>query len=199
MWVRLRLYQIGFQRLVRSGEKLSNDPMSHARYLQGALCVFGLSNTLLPIIGTPWYNYFLRYLLGLDVHPKAMIHAALMIEVHLWKIGHALLDHGAMVVPHYMKQGHYHFHRVTVSDGAWIGANCRILVPKLIESQCRVLPGTFILPRERILSETLWSGIPGAPVTTFRTREHVSRIRRRSSMRISREIKNHDSSRDISR
>jgi amino acid adenylation domain-containing protein len=164
-WIRLRLVHLRFKDIVKDGESLCNSPECHAAYLQAAFGIFGLSDFLWPVIGTPIYNYILRYVMGLEVHPNAIIHTAIMIEAHLWKIGNAVLDYATMVVPHYMKSGSYWFHDVNVPDGAWIGANCRILVPSSMESDSRVLPGTTILPRECISRGTVWSGIPGAPVT----------------------------------
>lgn len=172
-WIRMRLLHLRFKDIVKDGESLRNSPECHAAYLQAAFGIFGLSDFLWPIIGTPIYNYILRYIMGLEVHPNAIIHTAIMIEAHLWNIGNAVLDYATMVVPHYMKSGGYWFHAVNVPDGAWIGANCRILVPSNMEGDSRVLPGTTILPRERILRGTVWSGIPGAPVTKHLVKEDM--------------------------
>ena len=172
-WLRMRLSLIRLNDIVKDGGSLSSSPECHATYLQAAFGIFGLSDFLWPVIGTPIYNYILRYVMGLDVHQSAIIHTAIMIEAHLWKIGNATLDYATMVVPHYMKSGSYSFHAVSVPDGAWIGANCRVLVPSKIERNSRILPGTTILPRECILKGTVWSGIPGAPVTKHLAKQTV--------------------------
>ena len=102
--------------------------------------------------------------MGTRIDSGALLFFPVAPEFHLLDIGRAHIDWMSKVTGHYVKDGKYRFEEVRVEDGAWVQAYTRILVPRIIEGGSRVLPGSMILPGERIERGSIWGGIPAAPL-----------------------------------
>ena len=114
--------------------------------------------------GTPWYNGMAR-LCGIDVHAETLLFSPIsLVEAHLLHLGKGMVDWGAKLATHYVRDSQYFFKTFQMGDGAWIQANCRVLAPEIIEQGARLMPACTTLPNERITKGTIWGGIPGGPI-----------------------------------
>lgn len=160
IWLKYRLQQIGYYKLVQPGKSLGNKLCDHISYLQGSLAVFQMNENLHYLVGTPWYNLFLRHLLRVDVDHRAIILTYMMPEWHLIKIGKCLLERYSIASTHSIRKGEYIFDNVNILDNAWVGGKCRLLCPKSIGQNTRILPGSLVFPGESVHTGEVWAGTP---------------------------------------
>jgi carbonic anhydrase/acetyltransferase-like protein (isoleucine patch superfamily) len=160
IWLRTRLQYIGYYDLIQAGKSLGNTLSDHVTYQQGSLGIFKLNENLHYLVGTPWFNLFLNRLLHVKVSDKAIILTYMMPEWHLIEIGRCLLERYSIASTHSIRKGQYIFDNVEILDNAWVGCKCRLLCPKLIGQQSRVLPGSLVFPGESVHQGEVWAGVP---------------------------------------
>lgn len=163
-WTRFVFWYVKYQEIIQAGGSCSMvDPAFGA-----GITAYDNTNADVDVFkGTPWY-IIIAQLIGLNIHSEAIVFAPLsgMLEIHLIHVGKCLLDWDVKVVPHYVKNGRFYFDTTSVDDGAWVQAQCRVMIPDKLHNNSRILPASMVLPHERIMEGTIWGGIPAAPVAS---------------------------------